>query len=251
MKIQYCSDLHLEFDQNKRFLHDNHWEVSGEILVLAGDIAPMHDRYFTDEFFSFLSTQYKEVFWVPGNHEYYHLDLNDFTDSYHFKIRNNVHLVHNKRVVYDDVNFVFSTLWSMIATPNILTVEKNIADFSAIAIKGKRMRVNDYNMLHMHSINFIKEAIAGSTKPTVVVTHHLPSALCNSPEHAHTALNDAYCVDMTDFIRTCGVDFWVYGHSHFNQRPLIVGKTVLLTNQLGMVSAKEHLSFKPSAYFSV
>ena len=38
MKIQYMSDLHLEFQENSMFLKQKEIPVTGEILVLAGDI---------------------------------------------------------------------------------------------------------------------------------------------------------------------------------------------------------------------
>ena len=38
MKIQYMSDLHFEFRENSRYIKHNEFPVTGDILVLAGDI---------------------------------------------------------------------------------------------------------------------------------------------------------------------------------------------------------------------
>jgi len=40
MKIQYCSDLHLEFRETAGFWKAHPIEVLGEVLLLAGDILP-------------------------------------------------------------------------------------------------------------------------------------------------------------------------------------------------------------------
>ena len=44
MKIQYMSDLHLEFHENSMFLKQNEIPVTGEVLVLAGDIFYLKDK---------------------------------------------------------------------------------------------------------------------------------------------------------------------------------------------------------------
>ena len=38
MNIQYMSDLHLEFSDNSWYIKHNELPVTGDILVLAGDI---------------------------------------------------------------------------------------------------------------------------------------------------------------------------------------------------------------------
>ena len=54
MKIQYCSDLHLEFPATKKYLKANPIKAEGEILLLAGDITPFSEIEKND-FFKFLS----------------------------------------------------------------------------------------------------------------------------------------------------------------------------------------------------
>ena len=44
MKIQYASDLHLEFADNWRFLRDNPLLVCVEFLIIAVDIGFLRDQ---------------------------------------------------------------------------------------------------------------------------------------------------------------------------------------------------------------
>jgi hypothetical protein len=72
MKIQYASDLRLEFADNWRYLREHPLEVSGDILILAGDIGYLGDQnYQNHPFWDWASQNYKEVLVVLGNHEFY------------------------------------------------------------------------------------------------------------------------------------------------------------------------------------
>ena len=72
MKIQYASDLHLEFADNWRYLRDNPLKVTGEILILAGDIGYLGDQnYQNHPFWDWASENYNQVLVVLGNHEFY------------------------------------------------------------------------------------------------------------------------------------------------------------------------------------
>ncbi|RPH31737.1 MAG: metallophosphoesterase [Bacteroidales bacterium] len=251
MRIQYCSDLHLEFALNNKYLIDNPLTVCGDILILAGDIVPLHDEFLSNSFFSYISDNYKQVFWVPGNHEFYYKDIAEFSKSYNIRLKTNINIVNNIDIEFEHTKFVFSTLWSKIGSANQKIVEQSVSDFKCITNKKRSFSSLDFNELHTEGLNFIKQSLTNKGDKTVVVTHHLPSFLCNSPRHRNSPINEAFCVDLTDYIEECKANFWLYGHSHFNQKPLYVEETILLTNQLGYVHWNEHGSFKHNAYFSV
>ena len=44
MKIQYASDLHLELSGNSKYVKEIPFEVTGDVLVLAGDTAYLRDK---------------------------------------------------------------------------------------------------------------------------------------------------------------------------------------------------------------
>ena len=73
MRIQYASDLHLEYKRNWDYLLEHPIEVMGEVLVLAGDIGYLGDdkTYTSHPFWDWASEHYRQVIVVPGNHEFY------------------------------------------------------------------------------------------------------------------------------------------------------------------------------------
>ena len=251
MRIQYCSDLHLEFEQNRRYLETSPLTVSGDILIMAGDIVPLHDEYLTNPFFPFISNNYKQVFWVPGNHEFYYKNISDYGSSFNIQVYPNINIVNNIDLHFEGIHFVFSTLWSKISKENEKIIERSVSDFECITQNNKKLNATAYNKLHEAGLEFIKQSLIGKKNKTVVATHHLPSVLCNAAVHNASPINEAFCVDLTEYIEESNADFWIYGHSHFNQKPLFIGDTIMLTNQLGYVHFNEQGNFKQNAYFSV
>jgi predicted phosphohydrolase len=251
MRIQYCSDLHLEFERNNRFVSSNLLQVNGEILILAGDIVPLHDEHMNSPFFSFIVENYKQVYWVPGNHEYYYHDMAGYSSSTHNQIHPKISIVNNVTIEYGGVPFIFSTMWSKISHGNEKLIEQRMADFDCISYKNRKLRVSDFNRMHDESVDFLTRAIRGQKRPFVVVTHHLPSPVCNSSIHEISPINEAFCTDLTELVVHSNASFWIYGHSHHNIPPVQLGATILLTNQLGYIDLNEHGQFRRDAYFSV
>jgi len=217
----------------------------GDILVLAGDVVTFHDQENARGFFDFVCDHFSAVYWVPGNHEYYGSDIADKSSPLFERIRDNLFLVNNDTVVHDGVRLVFSTLWSRISPPKEWDIQRCIADFSAIRLRGENLTAGNFSLLHEESLRFLKTAIEeGGEEPTVVVTHHVPT-LMNYPRiYKNSPLTEAFAVELFDLIADSGVDCWIYGHHHVNTPEFRVGKTRMLTNQLGYVHRYEYRSFE-------
>lgn len=245
MTIQYCSDLHLEFRENENFLKRNPLKAASDILLLAGDIVPFAVQNKRDWFFDLISEQFEAVYWVPGNHEYYGYDLADKCGALNEKIRGNVFLINNSVVKHQDVRLIFSTLWTEIGAANQEEIRLGMSDFHVIKYMNDRFRPIHYNQLHQESRDFLSKALKqGSPGKTVVITHHVPTFLNYPAKYRGDALNEAFAVELFDLIEPSGVDYWIYGHHHQYIPEFEIGRTRLVTNQLGYVKYGEHHAFR-------
>ena len=131
LKIQFMSDLHLEFATMPVP------EVLGDVLVLAGDI---HLGANALPWIEQCAKEFKDVIYILGNHEYYGQKMwklpNNITASLAgysmddpkwpdaetlpkptklFEPLTNVHFLDNECIEIDGVNFIGTTLWSIAA----------------------------------------------------------------------------------------------------------------------------------------
>jgi 3',5'-cyclic AMP phosphodiesterase CpdA len=245
MVLQYASDLHLEFPANKEYLKLHPLQPVGEVLVLAGDIVPFAVMDKHQDFFSYLSDHFKTTYWLPGNHEYYHFDVAEKSGVLNEKIRSNVFLVNNTSVVHENAKLIFSTLWSHISAGYQWQIERSLNDFHLIKHKGFRFSAEQYNQLHAESLAFIKNELKTVQKEKIAVfTHHCPTFLNYPEQYKGDVLNEAFAVELYDLIESSNIDYWAYGHHHSNISEFKIGKTKLITNQLGYVQQHEHGLFE-------
>lgn len=251
LKLQYASDLHLEFPANKEFLKQHLIQPLGDVLVLAGDVVPfaLMDKH--QDFFSFLADHFKTTYWLPGNHEYYHFDIAEKSGVLHEAIRSNVFLVNHTSVVHEGVKLVFSTLWSHISPGHQWQIERSLNDFHVIKHKGYRFSAEQYNQLHKESLAFIQKELNKKFEKLAVFTHHCPTFLNYPEQFKGDVFNEAFAVELHDLIASSPIDCWVYGHHHQNTPVFTIGKTKLITNQLGYVQRNEHLLFEPNKVINI
>ncbi len=244
MIIQYASDLHLEFPENKAFLKVNPLTCKGDVLLLAGDIVPFVSMAKHKDFFSYISDHFPVTYWIPGNHEYYNFDVAKKSGTINENIRSNVHLVNNLAVNINDTRFIFSTLWSKISPAYQWEIERGMSDFQAIKYKNHRFSSERFIDLHEESVNFLTSELQSEySYNSIVITHHVPTFKNYPAKFKGDVLSEAFASELFDLIESSGPDYWIYGHHHQNIPDFEIGKTQLLTNQLGYIQMGEHYLF--------
>lgn len=245
MKIQYASDLHLEFAENASYIKHHPLQVKGEILVLAGDIGYLNDEsYSRHPFWQWASDNYSQVIVCMGNHEFYkYYDIATLRDGECIEIRPNVRSYYNDIVHMGGVDIIISTLRSTISLQDAFYTEQVISDFRRILCNGETLTFAEFNKEHKRCLEFIESSIAESNAvKKIVVTHHVPSYKMQNMKFVNNRASGAFIVELEDYIRDSGIDYWIYGHSHYNV-DVQIGKTLCVSNQLGYVFNNEHTTF--------
>ncbi|MEQ8661301.1 MAG: metallophosphoesterase [Gammaproteobacteria bacterium] len=206
MRIQYFSDIHLEFGAAALP------SANAEVVVAAGDIDVCAAGV------EWLRQSGLPTVYVCGNHEFYGGELGAVQDAIRAAtVGSNVHFLDCESVVIAGVRFLGATLWTDFAG----------ADEHAMRVLGARM--NDYLQIrsglrlltprdvlafHRRARNWLATELARPhAGPTVVVTHHAP-LLTSWHEEPDSPLRGAYCNDLAALLETHPVDTWIHGHVH-------------------------------------
>ena len=218
MHIQYLSDIHLEFlnDRQTEILCDKIFSIA-PIMILSGDIGnPYKSSY--EIFLTNMSNKFEQIFIICGNHEYYY----NYIEETKIHIKNicnkfsNIIFLDNNAYEYKDYLFVGSTLWSQINNKKI-----EINDTSVI----KNFSVDNYMTLHNICINYITNVLEICTnKKIIMITHHLPSLTLIDNKYKTPEYNDIsqwYASDLDFLLQKYNdrIVAWFYGHTHtYNQK---------------------------------
>ena len=221
VKIYYCSDLHLELEDDtyELFIDDVY---SDSYLVLAGDICQYRKMDRLKLFLNKLSKKFKRIIYVPGNHEYYFSELSDDLGRECVKNIKNVYLLQNESVVFDDDEIMFygTTLWSRISYDNMfqyLAMETSINDYQSIKLNDRLIKSNDTTTLfekYYSDLKLFLDDNSNSKYKKIVVTHHLPLMELIHEKYKKFKYNNAFATDLRDEIKELDFDYWICGHTH-------------------------------------
>jgi predicted phosphodiesterase len=207
MRIQYFSDIHLEFGPFEAPATD------ADVVVAAGDIGVGVDGI------NWLKQIGKPVIYVAGNHEYYLGQYQQIQRALATAAAgSSIHLLENSEVVIDGVRFVGATLWTDFDEGNPLMMREaqlGMNDYLHIGYGDGRLQPVHILQANAGSRAWLERALAtGFGGKTVVVTHHAPSfrSWKNEPD---SLFKHAYCSDLDRLLDKERVDLWIHGHIHY------------------------------------
>lgn len=222
VRIQLCSDLHLE--RNSKHIVASRYvsHVPGtDILVLAGDILSIKDtRYF--DFLKQVSPLYKTILIVFGNHEYYKtnfydmaLNVQKFKDTLKTEGLTGVTVLDRNAITIGDIVFIGATLWSYIPKRAEPMCEYMVNDYYKIL----GFSVAKSNSLHDLDKTYIEDTIQYSKlnhpeRKICVITHHPPiRSGVQDEKFGNTVLDFAFTNNLGSLAEK--VDLWLCGHTHY------------------------------------
>lgn len=200
MKVQYMSDLHLEFGDMliPRTL--------GDVLILAGDIGVGKSAV---DWIKEAATTFKNVIYVLGNHEFHGFNMLDLIQELkdEFADIDNIHLLNNECINIDGVKFAGTTLWA-----NATTYAHWMLNDSRV-IKYGAFPFDHENLINLHNRNV--KFLGDNSDADVFITHHCPTFLCiNSDRYGDDLANSAYATEILPSFKDTNVKHWVCGHTH-------------------------------------
>lgn len=231
MKLDIISDIHLTCFRDFGGDWVAGYQPESETLILAGDVGEFHWWQLSFFILETLCAKYKNVLFVPGNHEYYGTTFEEanerFWDIDH-KIANFHYLNGRKVTVTDflektprDVTFAGATLWFPYDPMNPVYA-RFLSDFQLI--RGFVPKVYDVNREH---VEFLTHCNAD-----VVITHHMPSYQSVHDKYRNDHLNRFFVCNVEEIMWRSQPKLWVHGHTH-ERFDYTIDKTRVVCHPLG------------------
>jgi Icc-related predicted phosphoesterase len=259
MRVDVCSDLHLEFGDLEL--------PGGDILIISGDACearyldksaygpdsvhfafedPRRKKGRFYRFFEEECKKYRKTILVMGNHEHYGGRFDKTYDQIRDNLPAHVQLMEKETVEIDGVLFVGATLWTDCNRGDGMTMfhlKNSMNDYRIITMKNGSI----YHKLtpertaeeHMRTKEYIEQVLRNNRErktplPVVMVTHMAPSKLSIKPMYEHdTLMNGGYSSDLSQLMLDHPeIRVWTHGHTH-DEFKYQIGETTVLCNPRG------------------
>lgn len=221
-KLQIVSDVHLEFRRK------NELPVivpCADYLALLGDIGkPLTDAY--RQFLTAQSAQFKEVFVLMGNHEFYNASKS--VDAILQAAQEacaglpNVHLLERDTFSIHDVTILGCTLWSNISMEDATMLNDFQKIHSGVTTgegwtHRRKLAPEMYLQWHRRDLEWIQktlESIKEDGGQAIVLTHHGPLPAM-SGDFVGCEGTSAFVNDLSHLFKA-PIIAWASGHVHSN-----------------------------------
>lgn len=221
MKILPISDIHLEcFNTNyKPFFNSL---SPADVLILAGDIAPVRQPWFED-IVKYCCDLYPKVIHTLGNHEYWGSSAEEVDHKLNFLQENytNYHVLDKNTITIDNITFAGATTWFP-DTPDTRLFQMYMNDFKHI--KEFVPWVYEENE---KSIEFWE-----TVEADIWISHHIPVSSVSN-RYKGNKMN-CYFVDpaLDGLIAYKQPNFFICGHSH-DSCDYYINRTRIIRNPYG------------------
>jgi len=215
MKVGVVSDLHLSRAPQQGPAGD------ADVIVLAGDIGRPAQAI------AWARALARPVLYVPGNHEFYGGSLPGVLRELRaLAAGSQVQVLDGTEARIGGVRFLGATLWSDFlldgdGAGRDAAVREALArmhDFRRIFVDEEQLALFtplDAAALFRRAARWLQERLQEPWPgPTVVITHHAPSALSVDPRFAGSPLNACFASHLDHLVGDGKAALWIHGHMH-------------------------------------
>ncbi|MGR8918368.1 MAG: metallophosphoesterase [Gammaproteobacteria bacterium] len=206
MKIQFFSDIHLEFGALDLPASD------ADVIVAAGDIDVGARGV------AWLAASGKPTVYVAGNHEFYGGEMQAVQAAIgNACVGTQVRFLECEATEIAGVRFLGATLWTDFLGENAELMDalsRQMNDYHHIRLGDRRVAPTDLLAVNTKARAWLEQELARPyAGKTVVVTHHAP-LFASWHAGAASVFKGAYCNNLGRLVVDYRIDLWIHGHVH-------------------------------------
>ena len=230
MRIQYCSDLHLELWQKTTF--DETLEPTAPYLVLCGDIAILNCVNLR-AFLEYVSERWKMIFWIPGNSEMW--DTSKSEEVSLQKMREICSPYRNIKILYKSSYLLKDNESNEKLLVVGLSLWHKLRDEKTMLHHSKNFYIKPipppieskiFAQAHKEQVEYLEYVIKNSEIPLLICSYYAPFTWCYEEDWIQEPSSALIDRELEKLI-TFPVISWIIGHCHL---PIEYKRRYFLTN---------------------